>query len=56
MPEIKIVAKENGPYLVMKGDDVKMALCRCGGSNNKPFCDGTHAKIGFKAEEKTLEL
>jgi CDGSH-type Zn-finger protein len=30
-----------------------MTVCRCGSSKNKPFCDGTHASINFKAKTKT---
>jgi CDGSH-type Zn-finger protein len=54
-----IECRPNGPYMVKglaelhnsRGEDLPvrpvMALCRCGGSANKPFCDGTHAKNGF---------
>ena len=43
------VALENEP----RGEEVSLehyTLCRCGGSKNKPFCDGTHWHIGFKDE------
>ena len=57
----KITINNNGPYKVTGEFEVfdengnvvatkKTAyLCRCGASVNKPFCDGTHSKIGFDA-------
>lgn len=65
---VRIKVRQNGPYLV-ETDDITLvdwngteytiprkpvALCRCGGSTNKPFCDGTHSKIGFQAAEAAV--
>jgi CDGSH-type Zn-finger protein len=33
-----------------------IALCRCGQSQNKPFCDGAHNMAGFKSDEKARAL
>jgi CDGSH-type Zn-finger protein len=63
---INIKIKDNGPYIVegeftltdAAGNPVpvkKAALCRCGGSTTKPFCDGTHSRIGFQGAIAAVE-
>lgn len=55
----RIDVTESGPLIIMGNLEVKKvdgsiekksratAFCRCGASNNKPYCDGSHSKIGF---------
>jgi len=69
MEKVEIKARENGPYRVagpvrvidsegneydLGGRGEVIALCRCGASTTKPFCDGTHSKIGFDAAERAV--
>ncbi len=65
MADVTAKALKNGPYEVAGGAMVQdhtgreygesaidpLYLGRCGASKNKPFCDGSHENIGFKAEE-----
>src|SRR5665213_2945976 len=64
-----IKVRPSGPYLVSVPVEIQdadgnviplpegkpmVALCRCGASTSKPFCDGTHSKIGFDAAAKAV--
>ena len=70
MADVEIKTRENGPYRVRGpiklidadgnefdlGDQGEViALCRCGGSTTKPFCDGSHSRIGFRAAERAVQ-
>lgn len=56
MTKVTITAKENGPLIVESDGKTICALCRCGASENKPNCDGSHAKIEFKAEASEITV
>jgi 3-phenylpropionate/trans-cinnamate dioxygenase ferredoxin subunit len=66
MADVKITINDNGPLKVEGPIDLFDAsgnrietkktayLCRCGASTNKPFCDGTHSKVGFQAAAQAV--
>lgn len=68
MDKTIIEVKDNGPYEISGSFDVvdkfgnsftkdgDVSLCRCGFSDNKPFCDGTHEDIEFKSKERVKDL
>ena len=68
MDDVSIKVRDSGPYLVrgpvtvtdaegnpytLEGENV--ALCRCGGSQTKPFCDGSHKTNGFSAAGRATD-
>jgi CDGSH-type Zn-finger protein len=70
MSEVTIVCANNGPYRVsgkiilkdaqgnefdLSGRD-PVSFCRCGHSNNKPLCDGSHNRMGFQSELQARTL
>ena len=65
---MKITPYRDGPYLIrgpfvmvdQDGNEIEIkrrvvALCRCGRSQIRPFCDGTHKLVGFRAESGPVE-
>ena len=46
------VIDADGREFVLPSDKPLLALCRCGQSGNKPFCDGSHKHCGFVAQER----
>ena len=64
----KITTLDNGPFLVTgsvvitdaagqayHSERETIALCRCGASTTRPFCDGAHSKLGFSASERAVQ-
>jgi 3-phenylpropionate/trans-cinnamate dioxygenase ferredoxin subunit len=51
---VELVDAEGNSYDL--AGKASFSLCRCGGSVTKPFCDGTHSRIGFQAAETATKM
>jgi len=71
MSDSRIIVRNNGPLriegenIVITDQDGKtyglagrtvVSLCRCGQSQNKPFCDGSHNRVGFQSSCQAVDL
>jgi CDGSH-type Zn-finger protein len=70
MSDVKITPRDNGPLFIEGNISIvdptgkafglagrtAVALCRCGHSNNKPFCDGSHKSSGFLSQCPARDL
>ena len=70
MSDVKITPRDNGPLFIEGPITIvdttgkafglagrtSIALCRCGHSNNKPFCDGAHKAAGFSSQCPARDL
>ena len=67
MADVKISMRPNGPFLIegpitlndsaggefaLDHSKPAIALCRCGASAKRPFCDGSHKSCGFESDER----
>ena len=69
MADSKVVVRDNGPLLVSGiglvedadgnafdiGGKETIALCRCGNTKNRPFCDGAHRDCNFEAADRAAK-
>jgi CDGSH iron-sulfur domain-containing protein 3 len=70
MANVRIRLRDDGPLVIdgqativdaegntfpLPTDKSLVALCRCGHSDKKPFCDGSHKRCGFNASERAVE-
>jgi CDGSH-type Zn-finger protein len=71
LAQSRIIVRNNGPIRI-EGDDIVLtdqdgnryglagrtviSLCRCGQSANKPFCDGSHNRVGFASQCQAVEM